>query len=89
VQISEREMAKLRLQISQLPKNSVIIKEAAAALARLIGEKGKADILKEGIVEQISKLPLSVSFVKAEESLNRTRCSRAFSFEGFLTGKHA
>jgi type I restriction enzyme R subunit len=34
-QIAERETAKLRRQISQLPQSSVIIKEAAAALARL------------------------------------------------------
>ena len=34
-QIAEREIAKLRQQISQLPQSSVVIKEAAAALSRL------------------------------------------------------
>ncbi len=121
-QIAEREVAKLRQQISQLPKGSVIIKEAAAALAKLeednfwitlnhqrmeflrveirplfrtvseadfkamrferdllefslaklCEEKDKAETLKEGIVEQISELPLSVNFVKAEEDLIRS-----------------
>ncbi len=120
-QIVEREISKLRRQINQLPQSSVIIKEAAAALARLdeesfwmalnhqrleflrneikplfrtvseadfkamrferdlleyslarlSEEKEKAETLKEGIVEQISELPLSVGFVKAEESLIR------------------
>ncbi len=120
--IAEREITKLRQQISQLPQSSVIIKEAAGALARLeeenfwitlnhqrleflraeikplfrtvseadfkamrferdlleyslarLGEeKEKAETLKEGIVEQISELPLSVNFVKAEEDLIRT-----------------
>lgn len=120
-QVAERELAKLRQQISQLPQSSVIIKDAAAALARLgeenfwitlnhqrleflrseikplfrtvsevdfkamrferdlleyslaklCEEKGKAETLREGIVEQISELPLSVNFVKAEEELIR------------------
>lgn len=120
-QIVARETAKLRRQISQLPQNSVIIKEAAAALARLdeenfwitlnhqrleflrseikplfrtvseadfkamrferdlleyslarlSGEKDRAATLKDGIVEQISELPLSINFVKAEEVLIR------------------
>jgi type I restriction enzyme R subunit len=119
--IAAREIAKLRLQIASLPKESVVIKEAAAALARLeeenfwislthpkleflraeikplfrtvseadfkamrferdlleyslallIEDKEQADTLKEGIVEQISELPLSVSFVKQEEALIR------------------
>ncbi len=119
--IATREVAKLRQQIAALPKESVVIKEAAAALARLDDdnfwislshdrleflraeikplfrtvseadfkamrfernlleyslavlseEKGQADTLKEGIVEQISELPLSVSFVKQEEALIR------------------
>ena len=127
-QIAEREITKLRQQISHLPRSSVIIKEAAAALARLeeenfwitlnhqrleflrsdikplfrtvsdadfkamrferdllkyslarlSEEKGKAETLKEGIVEQISELPLSVSFVKAEESLIRAAQSNHF-----------
>lgn len=34
-EIAAREIAKLRLQIAALPKESVVIKEAAAALARL------------------------------------------------------
>lgn len=41
------------------------------SLAKLCEEKEKADTLREGIVEQISELPLSVNFVKAEESLIR------------------
>ena len=119
--IAAREIVKLRLQIAALPKESVVIKEAAAALARLDDdnfwislshdrleflraeikplfrtvseadfkamrferdlleyslavlseEKEQADTLKEGIVEQISELPLSVSFVKQEEALIR------------------
>ena len=127
-QVAEREIAKLRRQISQLPHSSVIIKEAAAALARLeeenfwitlnhqrleflrseikplfrtvseadfkamrferdlleyslarlSEEKEKAETLKEGIVEQISELPLSVSFVKAEESLIRAAQSNHY-----------
>jgi type I restriction enzyme R subunit len=119
--IALREVSKLRLQIAALPKESVVIKEAAAALARIEEEnfwislthdrleflrteikplfrtvseadfkamrferdlleyslavlnedKAQADIIKEGIVEQISELPLSVSFVKQEEELIR------------------
>jgi type I restriction enzyme R subunit len=41
------------------------------SLARLHEEKERADTLKDGIVEQISELPLSVNFVKTEESLIR------------------
>lgn len=119
--IAEREIKKLRLQLTALPHNSVIIKEAAAVLSRLeednfwislnhqkleflradikplfrtVSEtdfkamrferdvleytiallnedKEQADTLKEGIVEQISELPLSVNFVKQEEALIR------------------
>lgn len=119
--IVEREIAKLRLQIAALPKTSVVIKEAATALARLEEEnfwisithqkleflrteikplfrtvseadfkamrferdlleyslavlnedKDQAATIKEGIVEQISELPLSVNFVKQEEALIR------------------
>jgi type I restriction enzyme, R subunit len=119
--IAEREVAKLRLQIAALPKASVVIREAATALARLEEEnfwislthqkleflrteikplfrtvseadfkamrferdvleyslavlnenKEQAETIKEGIVEQISELPLSVSFVKQEEILIR------------------
>jgi type I restriction enzyme, R subunit len=126
--IAEREIAKLRRQISQLPQSSVIIKEAAAALARideknfwitlnhqrleflrseikplfrtvseadfkamrferdlleyslarLSEEKEKAETLKEGIVEQISELPLSINFVKAEEALIRAAQSNRY-----------
>lgn len=126
--IAEREIAKLRHQISQLPRSSVIIKEAATALdrldeenfwitlnhqrleflrseikplfrtvseadfkamrferdileyslARLSEEKERAEILKEGIVEQISELPLSVNFVKAEEELIRAAQSNHY-----------
>jgi type I restriction enzyme, R subunit len=119
--LAEREIAKLRRQIDELPQSSVVIKEAATALhrleeenfwitlshqkleflrieikplfrtisevdfkamrferdllefslARLNEDKGQADTLKESIVEQISELPLSVNFVKVEESLIR------------------
>ena len=119
--IAEREISKLRSQLAALPQNSVVIKEAAAALSRLEEEnfwitlnhqkleflrteikplfrtvseadfkamrferdlleytlallnenKEQADTLKEGIVEQISELPLSVGFVKQEEVLIR------------------
>ena len=41
------------------------------SLAKLNEEKQKAETLKEGIVEQISELPLSINFVKAEETLIR------------------
>jgi type I restriction enzyme R subunit len=126
--IAEREIVKLHQQIKQLPRNSVIIKEAAAALAKLeeenfwialdhqrleflrteikplfrtvseadfkamrferdlleyslaeLGEeKDKTEILREGIAEQISELPLSVSFVKAEEELIRAAQNEHF-----------
>ncbi|CQH10385.1 type I restriction endonuclease subunit R [Yersinia mollaretii] len=119
--IASREIAKFRLQVAALPKESVVIKEAAAALARLDDDnfwirlshdrleflrakikplfrtvseadfkamrferdlleyslavlnenEEQAATLKEGIVEQISELPLSVSFVKQEEALIR------------------
>jgi type I restriction enzyme R subunit len=121
VDIAQREIAKLRQQISSLPTNSVVIKDAAAALARLIEEnfwinltpqkleflrveikplfrtvseadfkamrferdvleyslavlnedKDRGDTLKDGIVCQIGELPLSVGFVKQEETLIR------------------
>lgn len=120
-EIAEHEIIKFRKQITELPQNSVVIKEAATALnklkdenfwitlthqkleflraeikplfrtvseadfkamrferdlleyslANLNEEKEKADTLKEGIVEQISELPLSVNFVKTEEGLIR------------------
>ena len=120
--IAACEVAKLRQQIAALPKDSVVIKEAAAALAQLEDEnfwislshdrleflraaikplfrtvseadfkamrferdlleyslavlnedKEQAETLKAGIVEQISALPLSVSFVRQEETLIRT-----------------
>lgn len=41
------------------------------SLAKLSGENEQADTLKEAIVEKIIDLPLSVSFVQAEESLIR------------------
>jgi len=128
VQIAEREIAKLRQQISQLPQSSVVIKEAAAALSRLeeenfwitlnhqrleflrneikplfrtvseadfkamrferdlleyslaklSEEKEKAETLKDGIAEQISELPLSVNFVKAEADLIRAAQTNHF-----------
>ncbi|MGD8161766.1 DEAD/DEAH box helicase family protein [Pantoea sp. FN0307] len=120
--IASREIAKVRVQIAALPKESVVIKEAVTALARLEDDnfwinlshdrleslraeikplfrtvsevdfkamrferdllefslavldenKEQAETLKEGIVEQISELPLSVSFVQQEEALIRT-----------------
>mgnify|MGYP000158759109 CR=1 FL=1 len=119
--IAEREIVKLRLQISTLPNESVVIKEAASVVARLEDDnfwinlshdrleflrteikplfrtvsdadfkamrferdlleyslsllnedKGKAETLSAVIVEKISELPLSVSFVKQEEALIR------------------
>lgn len=116
-----REISKLRLQIAALPEASVVIKEAAATLARLEEENfwislnhnqleflraeikplfrtvseadfkamrferdlleyslavlnadiGQAETIKEGIVEQIGELPLSINFVKNEEALIR------------------
>lgn len=119
--IADREVEKLRVQVAALPKESVVIKEAAAALARLDDDnfwihlshkrleflraqikplfrtvseadfkamrferdvleytlavlsedKAQAETIREGIVEQISELPLSVSFVKQEEALIR------------------
>jgi len=119
--IAGREIAKLRRQIAELPQTSVVIKEAAAVLARLdeenfwvtlnhqkieflrveikplfrtvseadfkamrferdlleyslaklCAEKGKAETLKEALIEQIGELPLSINFVKAEEALIR------------------
>jgi type I restriction enzyme R subunit len=120
-QIMEREVAKLRQQIADLPRRSVVIKEAAATLARLEDESfwsaldhakleflrnavkplfrtvseadfkamrferdlltyalahlnqetGKAEALRDGMIEQISELPLTVDFVQAEEALIR------------------
>ncbi|MBN2591996.1 MAG: DEAD/DEAH box helicase family protein [Sedimentisphaerales bacterium] len=127
-QIAEREIAKFQQQISQLPKSSVVIREAASALdrlkepnfwitlnhqrleflrseikplfrtiseadfkamrferdlleysfAKLSEESEKAEILSEGIVEQISELPLSINFVKAEEGLIRSAQTNHF-----------
>lgn len=120
--IVAHEIAKLRLQIATLPKESVVIREAAAVLAQLEEEnfwvsinhnrlellrtkikplfravseadfkamrfecdvleyslavlneeKEQAEILKAGIVEKVSELPLSVPFVKQEEALIRS-----------------
>ena len=119
--IAEREIGKLRQQISELPQSSVVIKGAASildrleeenfwislnhqkleflrseikplfrtisevdfkamrferdlleySLARLNMEKDKADTIKDGIIEQISELPLSINFIKKEEKLIR------------------
>lgn len=127
-QIAEREIAKFQQQISQLPKSSVVIREAASALdrlkepnfwiklnhqrleflrseikplfrtiseadfkamrferdlleysfAKLSEESEKAETLSEGIVEQISELPLSINFVKAEEGLIRSAQTNHF-----------
>lgn len=127
-EIAEREIKKLRKQITELPQNSVVIKDAATALnkltdenfwitlshqkveflraeikplfrtvseadykamrferdlleyslAKLCDENEKAETLKAGIVEQISELPLSINFVKAEESLIRAAQTNYF-----------
>jgi type I restriction enzyme R subunit len=119
--IAVRETAKLQQQISELPKNSVVIKDASKVMITLEEEnfwtrlthekleflrneikplfrtvsdadykamrfekdivelslaKIKEEILlyetlKEGIIELISELPLSVPFVKKEEDLIR------------------
>jgi len=126
--VAEREIAKLQVQILSLPRESVVIKEAAEVLARLheetfwtgltharieflrneikplfrtvsgvdfkamrferdvlqyslaalSGDKGKADVLQAGIVEQLSELPLSVGFVQQEEALIRTAQTSRF-----------
>ena len=127
-EVAAREIAKLRQQIAALPKESVVIQEAAAALARLDDDnfwislsherleflraeikplfrtmsetdfkamrferdlleyslavlnqdREQAETLKEGIVEQISELPLTVSFVKQEETLIRAAQSNHY-----------
>jgi type I restriction enzyme, R subunit len=41
------------------------------SLAKLRDEKARAETLKDGIIEQISELPLSINFVRAEEVLIR------------------
>ena len=48
------------------------------SLAKLNEEEGKAQTLKDGIVEQISELPLSVNFVKTEELLIRSAQTNHF-----------
>ncbi len=48
------------------------------SLAMLSGETEKGETLRDAIVEQISELPLSVSFVQAEESLVRHAQTNAF-----------
>lgn len=48
------------------------------SLAKLSDEREKAEALKDGIIEEISELPLSVSFVKAEESLIRAAQSNSY-----------
>ncbi|MBU1140018.1 MAG: DEAD/DEAH box helicase family protein, partial [Proteobacteria bacterium] len=127
-EIAEREITKLRKQITELPQSSVVIKEAATvlhcleeenywitlshqkleflrseikplfrtvseadfkamrfekdllefSLAHLNEEKERADTLKEGIVELISGLPLSVNFVKTQEPLIRAAQSNHY-----------
>ena len=117
--IAVKEIAKLRKQIDELPKNSVVIQESAAdldkieddnfwvklthekieflrntikplfrtvsqvdfksmrfqkdlleaSLAKLGDEKEKFETLKDGIVELISELPLSVNVVAKEEAI--------------------
>ncbi len=119
--IVEKEVHKLKLQISDLPTNSVVIMEAKhelqrleddnfwnnmtadkieflkvvvkpllrtvsdtdfkamrfekdiveISLALLSNEKGKFEILKESIIEEIGELPLSINTVATEEELIR------------------
>ncbi|KTB69482.1 MULTISPECIES: DEAD/DEAH box helicase family protein [Pseudomonas] len=142
IDIAAREITKLRLQIAELPMESVVIKEAAAALAQLKEEtfwislnhnqleflraeikplfrtvseadfkamrferdlleyslavlnenKEQAETVKEKIIEQISELPLSVSFVKQEEALIRAAQTSHYwvkadedAFDGMVT----
>lgn len=117
----EREVGKLQVQILSLPAESVVVKEAASALARLHEDgfwtelshgrieflrneikplfrtvsgvdykamrferdvleftlarldrdQDRADILRQGIAEQVSELPLSVAIVRQEEDMIR------------------
>ena len=48
------------------------------SLAKLSDEDEKAETLKDGIVEQISELPLSIPFVQAEEPLIRASQANYF-----------
>ena len=48
------------------------------SLARLNDDKEKANTLKDGIVEQIGELPLSVNFVKSEQELIRAAQSNHY-----------
>ena len=123
-EIAEKEIRKLRHEINQLPKNSVVIEEASkdlhrvkddnywtnlsddkfeflhsiikplfravsqvdfkamrfkkdvleaslAMLSPLTEEKGKFEVLKDNLVEQISELPLSINIVAREEAIIR------------------
>ncbi|WP_319557973.1 DEAD/DEAH box helicase family protein [Thiomicrorhabdus sp.] len=59
--VSEADFKAMRFERDVLEYSLAVIKE----------EKEQAETLKEGIVEQISELPLSVPFVKIEEELIR------------------
>lgn len=48
------------------------------SLALLYDDKDQVETIKEGIVEQISELPLSVSFVKQEEDLIRAAQTKRY-----------
>ncbi len=126
--VADREVQKLQIQILALPQESVVIKEAAAVLAKLHDDhfwtdlthakieflrneikplfrtasavdfkamrferdvlqyslaalshdKDQVEVLKAGLVEQISELPLAVPFVRQEESLIRAAQSNHF-----------
>lgn len=54
------------------------------SLATLSEEQEKVAMLKEGIIEQISDLPLSVNFVKIQESLIRAAQSSGYWNHGDL-----
>lgn len=120
-EIAIKEISKLKIQIAQLPKNSVVILDAQhelqrlkdanfysqftqdkieflrafvkplfrtisnvdfkamrfekdiveVSLAKLTDEKEKFETLREGLVEEIGELPLTVNIVAKEESLIR------------------
>jgi type I restriction enzyme, R subunit len=59
--VSEADFKAMRFERDLLEYSLAVLSEA----------KEKADTLKEGIVEQIGELPLSVSFVKQQEALIR------------------
>ncbi|MBO1926205.1 DEAD/DEAH box helicase family protein [Thiomicrorhabdus sp. 6S2-11] len=59
--VSEADFKAMRFERDVLEYSLLVLRE----------EKEQAEILKEGVIEQISELPLSVPFVKLEEKLIR------------------